>query len=206
MFLSPKRSKSRQRISLLLLPMCTSRGFSPLFLFRSSHVYLYPPRWNNSSGGSAHTHTHIRDCWLVTVIPSSHFWCKWGEIKGYHLSANALRTISFPALCTTSIFKAGFPSIRFHECSRYLGMKHDFPCNSAFWNYNTRIFFYSWDNNSDLFFISVLLSGLGSISVKVTPYIYCTWSQPLKSSLLHYNVGNSLGQICVLMFLYAVKR
>lgn len=110
--------------------VCFSRVF-PLSCF--SHVYPLPLQRNNTSGRN--THTDIRDCWLVTVIPSRHFWCKWGEIKGYHLSVNALRTISFPALCTTPIFKAGFLSIRLHEYSYFPLVKpwNDLSCILLFW-------------------------------------------------------------------------
>lgn len=60
-------------------------------------VFFFPliPSHNTCS---KNMHTGIRDCWLVIVIPSSRFWCKWGEIKGY-VSANALGTVLFPLLC-----------------------------------------------------------------------------------------------------------
>ncbi len=139
----PKRSKSRRRIALCFYLCVFCACLKGLLLSRSSHVYLSPPQRNNTSGRN--THADIRDCWLVTVIPSSHFWCKWGEIKGYHLSAHVLRTSSFPALCTTSICKEGFLSIRLHEYRHFPLVK---PWNetwfvlySAFWNYNMSIFF-----------------------------------------------------------------
>lgn len=114
--ISPKCSQSRWHIAFYFY-RCVFLCFSRVFLCLGLHVYLLQPLLNNTSGRN--THIDIRDCWLVTVIPSRHFWCKWGEIKGYHPSVYALRTISFPAVCTTSIFKAGFLSIRLHEYSYF---------------------------------------------------------------------------------------
>lgn len=129
----------RHSINRHTAQLCVSvhLGYIPLSLFMSHSLSLKR---------SGNMHTDIRHCWLVTVIPSSHFWCKWGEIKGYHLTGNALRTISFPALCTTSLCKAGFLSIRHHEnrsfpswCSHW--MKHDLSPMLLFWNHNISIFF-----------------------------------------------------------------
>lgn len=113
-----KTDSAALSVSTYVFSVCVSRVFSSLAL----HMSISSPRLPNNTRGS-NANAGFRDCWLVTVIPSSHFWCKWGEIKGYHLSANALRSVSFPALCTTSICKAGFLSIRPHEYIYFLLVK-----------------------------------------------------------------------------------
>lgn len=83
-------------------------GFLPSFSLFTS---IYAHKHYNTH---AHTLAATRDRRLVTVILGTYPWCKRGEIKGYHLSAEASGTISFPALCTASTRKVHFLSISEH--------------------------------------------------------------------------------------------
>lgn len=118
--------------------------FSRVFYFLTLHKSIFcHPRVTAPAVGTHMQTSETVDLWLsfqadITDVSG-------GKIKGYHLSVNALSTISFPPLCTTSTVKAGFLSIRLHEYNYFPLVKprNDawFVLYYAFWNYNMNIFF-----------------------------------------------------------------